>query len=135
MLGYLLIAGFLVAFCMVANRLSNSIVTAPMIFLGFGVLTEKAGLLPEAGTEAALHVVAEVALIILLFLDAAQIDQSALFKRRVWPARMLAVGLPLAFGPRDTTRGAGTARLAARRHRAGCCYSGAHRRGALANPF
>ncbi|GAB5510457.1 MAG: cation:proton antiporter [Hyphomicrobiales bacterium] len=97
MLGYLIIAGFLVAFCMVANRLSSSLITAPMVFLGFGALVSQLGLLPDEGTHASLHIIAEIALIILLFLDAAQIDQAALLKRRVWPARMLAIGLPLGF--------------------------------------
>lgn len=97
MLGYLTIAGFIVAFCMVANRLSSSIVTAPMVFLAFGALIAQTGLVPREGTEATLHLVAEIALIILLFLDAAQIDQAALLKRNVWPARMLVIGLPLGF--------------------------------------
>ena len=97
MLGYLTISAFLVGFCMIANRLSQTIITAPMVFLGFGVLVAQSGALPEAGTEATLHTVAEITLIVLLFLDAAQIDQPALLKRRVWPTRMLVVGLPLAF--------------------------------------
>lgn len=83
-------------FTMVANRLSHSILTAPMVFLGFGALVAGAGILPAEGTEEALHIVAEIALIVLLFLDAAQIDQAALLKRRVWPARMLFIGMPLA---------------------------------------
>ncbi len=97
MLAYLIIAAFLVVYCMVANRLAATVVTAPMVFLGFGALVAQGDMLPEAGTEATLHIVAEIALIILLFLDAAQIDQAALLKRNVWPARMLAIGLPLAF--------------------------------------
>ena len=97
MFSYLIIAAFLVAFCMVANRLSTTIITAPMVFIGFGVLVAEAGLLPETGTEEVLHLVAEMALVVLLFLDAAQIDQGALLKRRVWPARMLAIGLPVGF--------------------------------------
>ncbi len=96
-MAYLMIAAFLVAYSMVANRLAMTVITAPMVFLGFGALVAQGGMLPEAGTEATLHVVAEVALIVLLFLDAAQIDQAALLKRSVWPARMLAIGLPLVF--------------------------------------
>lgn len=95
-LGYLIVAGFLLAFCMVANRLASSMITAPMAFLGFGYLASETGILPANGTEETLHIFAEFALIILLFLDAAQIDQTALLKRRVWPTRMLAIGLPLA---------------------------------------
>ena len=97
MLGYLTIAGFLLAFCMVANRLSRSILTAPMVFIAFGVLLAEAGGLPAESTEPALHVVAEIALIVLLFLDAAQIDQRALLRRQVWPTRMLLIGMPAAF--------------------------------------
>lgn len=94
---YLLIAAFLVGFCLIANRLSGTIVTAPMVFLGLGVVIANAGLLPANATETTLHLVAEITLIILLFLDAAKIDQRALLKRRVWPTRMLVIGLPLAF--------------------------------------
>ena len=94
---YLGIAVFVSAFCMVANRLSTTIVTAPMVFLGFGALLAQTNLLSSNGLEATLHTVAEIALIILLFLDASQIDQAALWRRRVWPARMLAFGFPLAF--------------------------------------
>lgn len=97
MINYLAITGFLLAFCMVAKRLEKTIFTAPMIFLGFGVLVAQFGMLGFEDAESMLHIVAEVALIVLLFLDAAQIDQSALFKRSVWPARMLLLGLPLAF--------------------------------------
>ena len=97
MLGYLVIAGFFMAFCMIANRLSPTVITAPMVFLGFGAVLSQTDLVPHHGLESLLHAVAEIALIILLFLDAAQIDQAALLKRRVWPARMLVLGLPLAF--------------------------------------
>lgn len=46
--------------------------------------------------ERLLHVVAEIALIILLFLDAAQINLKTLRERHQWPVRMLTIGLPLA---------------------------------------
>lgn len=58
-------------------------------FLSFG------GLVPIATSETLLHPVAEVALVVLLFLDAAQIDLSALRIRHTWPMRMLLIGLPL----------------------------------------
>lgn len=85
---------------MVAKRLSSTMITAPMIFLGFGFALSQTGLMPHADAEASLHLVAEIALIVLLFLDAAQINLDALRKRHVWPVRMLAIGLPLsvAFG-------------------------------------
>ncbi len=97
MTGYLMITAFLVMFCMVANRLSRSVLTAPMVFLGFGTVLAMLGMVPEEGSEEVLHTVAEIALVVLLFLDAAQIDQRALLQRRVWPFRMLLIGLPLGF--------------------------------------
>ena len=85
---------------MVSKRLSSTVVTAPMIFLGFGFALSQTGLMPHADAEASLHLVAEIALIVLLFLDAAQVNLDALRKRHVWPVRMLVIGLPLsvAFG-------------------------------------
>ena len=80
MLGYLIVAGFLVGFCMVANRLSTTSLTTPMIFLGVGLVVASTGLVPAAGTEDSQHIVAEVTLIVLLFLDAAQIDQKTLLR-------------------------------------------------------
>ena len=97
-IGLLTLAVFTLAFSMLAKRLSSTVVTAPMIFIALGYFFHETGLLPQDGAEAALHIVAEIALIILLFLDAAQIDLGALKKSSVWPARMLLIGLPLAIG-------------------------------------
>jgi NhaP-type Na+/H+ or K+/H+ antiporter len=67
-----------------------------MIFLGLGVTFSISGLVtPEVG-ETLLHPVAEVTLVILLFLDAAKTDFVALKRRFGWPVRMLVIGLPLA---------------------------------------
>jgi NhaP-type Na+/H+ or K+/H+ antiporter len=93
--GLLIVTMFTVAFTMLARWLSDTIVTAPMIFLGLGWVLSLTGLMPYAEIEDMLHLVAEVALIVVLFLDAAQTNLRALGKRHVWPARMLALGLPL----------------------------------------
>lgn len=95
MLTYLVLALFLAAFCMVANRLSRTVITAPQVFLLLGFVFASAGFVPQIGGEETLHLVAEIALIVLLFLDAAQIDVMQLRSRFVWPARMLLIGLPL----------------------------------------
>ena len=94
-LGLLLLALFAVGFSMVANRLSATVLTAPMIFIFYGFLLSTTGLFPSAQTEQILHLVAEIALVILLFLDAAQIDLRVLGRQHTWPARMLVIGLPL----------------------------------------
>lgn len=96
--GVLIICAFIVLFAMVARRLSTTIITAPMVFIAFGVVLSMVGLVPGHNLEPLLHIVAEVPLVILLFLDASQTDLSALRKRHVWPSRMLLVGLPLAVG-------------------------------------
>lgn len=95
MLGLSMICAVTMAFCMLGQRLSATIITAPIIFLSLGALTSIAGLLPIESAEAILHPIAEIALVILLFLDAAQTDMGALRQRRIWPARMLLIGLPL----------------------------------------
>ena len=98
MIVYGIIAAVFVAFSMSARRLASSIVTAPMVFLAAGAALTGLGLMPHADAEDALHLLAEVTLVVLLFLDAAQIDQAAIVRRRAaWPFRMLAIGLPLAF--------------------------------------
>ena len=66
-----------------------------MVFLSLGAFLSVSGLLPIAESELLLHPVAEFALVILLFLDAAQTYLRALHKHHVWPVRMLVIGLPL----------------------------------------
>ncbi len=89
------IASLVMAYSMIAKRLSTTIITAPMVFLLAGFIMAKVNILPQAGAETVLHFVAEIALIILLFLDASQTNLAALRARRTWPFRMLLFGLPL----------------------------------------
>jgi NhaP-type Na+/H+ or K+/H+ antiporter len=95
-----LLAGFLalciltVGYALVAKRLSSTILTAPILFICLGAALSVGGLVPPETGEALLHPVAEVALVILLFLDAAQTDLAALRQRRIWPQQMLLIGLP-----------------------------------------
>jgi sodium/hydrogen antiporter len=91
----LIAAVFTMGYSMIAKRMASTIVTAPMIFLAFGYLLSQSGMMLHAEAEETLHLVAEIALVILLFLDASQIDLDALKKRHVWPQRMLLIGLPL----------------------------------------
>lgn len=95
MLGLSVICAVTLVFCLLGRRLSSTIITAPMIFLTLGALTSVSGLVDAGRAEQLLHPIAEVALVVLLFLDAAQTDFKALRQRRTWPARMLLIGLPL----------------------------------------
>ena len=68
--GLLVLAVFAVVFAMMAKWISTTSFTAPMVFIGFGTLLSVTGLFPHENAEQALHLVAEIALVILLFLDA-----------------------------------------------------------------
>lgn len=94
--GILLLCVSAFAFTLIGRRVSSSIITAPMIFLGLGYLLVSTNIFDSEAAEESLHLVAEVTLIILLFLDASQIDLKQLKKDHVWPQRMLTIGLPLA---------------------------------------
>jgi len=94
-IGLAILATFVAGFALIAKRLSSTILTAPIIFIGLGIALSTSGLLPPEKIEGGLHLVAEAALILLLFLDAAQVDLGALRRDHVWSSRMLAVGLPL----------------------------------------
>ena len=96
--GLLIIAALTMGYATLARRMERTVVTAPMVFIAAGAAMSQTGLIPGEEAEAALHLVAELALIVLLFLDAAQTDLGALRRRHVWPLRMLLVGLPLAIG-------------------------------------
>jgi len=83
---------------MVAKRASTTMITAPMVFLAVGFIIANSQILSADHAEFMLDLVAEVSLIILLFLDAAQTDLAALRKHHTWPLRMLLIGLPLCIG-------------------------------------
>lgn len=88
---------FTATFCMVGKRLEGSPLTAPMAFLAFGAVMAQSLAVPAEASERLLHLVAEVALVVVLFLDAAQIDVLSLRRNQRVPVRMLALGMPLAF--------------------------------------
>jgi NhaP-type Na+/H+ or K+/H+ antiporter len=80
---------------MVAKRLSTTIITAPIVFISTGFVFAYVGFFTDIEIEETIHLVAEVALIVLLFLDASQINLKRLKYRNSWPLRMLLIGLPL----------------------------------------
>jgi len=93
--GLLLLAIFTMCYSMIAKRVASTVLTSPMIFIAFGYLLSIFDLLDIHEMEKVLHLIAEVTLIILLFLDAAQTDVKALRTKFATPARMLIVGLPI----------------------------------------
>lgn len=95
-IGYLLVFLSAFVFAMFARKITSGYFTAPMVFLAIGFLFSQTGLFHLDEANGNLHIVAEVGLVILLFLDASQIDLNALRKQQAWPARMLIIGLPMA---------------------------------------
>ena len=82
---------------LVSGRLERTIVTAPIVFTGAGMLT--LFFLPElrdrpGSHDAFLHV-AEVGLVLLLFADASRTDLRVLKNIRALPARLLSTGMLL----------------------------------------
>ena len=93
-----IIAGFMVLYGLVSGAVERSVLTGPMLFVGFGLLVGEEGLdvldvpLETAGVE----LLTEATLGLLLFSDAVRIDINRLRVEYALPARMLGLGLPLA---------------------------------------
>jgi NhaP-type Na+/H+ or K+/H+ antiporter len=90
-------------FALVSRRLEGTVVTAAMVFVACGLVAGWTGVVDlddahhgEAGREV-IFVVAELALVLLLFSDAARVDPKAL-RANPLPLRLLAIGLPLTIG-------------------------------------
>jgi sodium/hydrogen antiporter len=100
-----LLACLLFGFALLAGRLEGTPVTAAMAFVAAGLAAQWTGIVDfGAATHAAgapsheaLFLVAELALVLLLFSDAAGIDVRALRGNPI-PVRLLLIGLPLSIG-------------------------------------
>jgi NhaP-type Na+/H+ or K+/H+ antiporter len=93
----LIVAVSLYAFAMVSARLSMSPVTAAMVFTTIGLIVGTGGLgWFDLDLEAeSVSIVVEATLVLVLFTDAIRIDLRALRHQATFPARLLAIGLPL----------------------------------------
>jgi len=96
-MGLIILAAVTLAYCMAGRRLERTMLTGPMIFIALGGVLGTSGALDLPHAHDLLHLVAEIALILLLFLDAAKIDLTKLRVAHRWPLRMLLLGMPLAF--------------------------------------
>jgi NhaP-type Na+/H+ or K+/H+ antiporter len=92
-----LVSGGLLVFALSSGRLQGTVITPPLVFIVFGYLIGQ-GVLGIAKVDpghGAIHLVAEMTLILVLFSDAARIDLTQLRRDHNLPLRMLVVGLPL----------------------------------------
>jgi NhaP-type Na+/H+ or K+/H+ antiporter len=94
---FVVIAVGVLAYGLVSQRLQRGVVTAPMVFVLFGLCISQSGLgLVEFHVEeGVIHLLAEVTLVLVLFNDAARIDLRRLRREHNLPVRMLSVGMPL----------------------------------------
>ncbi len=92
-----IVGGLFLAYALVSGRLEGTILTAPMVFVAFGFIVGAGGLeLAIVDVEhSAIHVIAELTLILVLFTDAARIDINRVREDHNLPIRMLLIGLPL----------------------------------------
>ena len=87
----------LIGYAAISRRTADSVLTAPMWFTALGyvgaqLLGRDLDLHMQANW---VHLVAEIALVVVLFVDASQIDLARLRVERALPIRLLGVGLPL----------------------------------------
>ncbi len=87
----------LIAYGLISRKIEGSILTGPILFSVFGLIAGPAafGLIPLQISNEALHLLAEVTLILVLFSDAAGIDLAQLRRDHNLPVRMLLIGMPL----------------------------------------
>lgn len=92
-----ILASVTIAYALVSAKLEDSVVTPPMIFTGIGVVLAfvTQDLINEESAHQLLEGVAEITLVIVLFIDASRIRLPLLLKDYRIPLRLLGVGLPL----------------------------------------
>jgi NhaP-type Na+/H+ or K+/H+ antiporter len=95
-----LIAVVVVAYGLVSRWLERHSISAPMVFVAAGILLgpDVADLLHLELTGHAGLLLAELALVVVLFSDASRIDLGALRANESLPARLLGIGMPLTIG-------------------------------------
>ena len=91
-----IIAGGLLLYSLVSGRLQGTVITAPLVFIVFGFVVGEGWLelVKIDISHSAVHFVAELTLILILFADAARIDLKQLRTDHDLPVRMLVISLP-----------------------------------------
>jgi len=92
-----LVSGGLLVFAVSSGRLQGTVITPPLVFIVFGFLIGHGvlGIAKMDPGHGAIHLIAEMTLILVLFSDAARIDLTQLRRDHNLPLRMLLIGLPL----------------------------------------
>lgn len=90
----------LFVFGLVSRRLQTTPLTGPFVFTTLGLLVGPAmfGLVAVPSGHLAVHLLAEITLVLVLFADAVHIDLAQLRRDHDLPVRMLLIGMPLSLG-------------------------------------
>ena len=90
-------AAIVLLYSLISRRLEGTVITAQMVFVAAGLLLSPAalGLIDTGEGTGTILIIAEIALVLTLFSDAARIDFKALLRGRMLPIRLLVIGLPL----------------------------------------
>ena len=96
----MLFAGFVLLYSIVAGGVERTWISGPIVFtvLGFLVGPDALDLLSLDAERESLKSLAELALALILFTDAAGVDLKVVRKKPGLPVRLLLVGLPLTIG-------------------------------------
>ncbi len=94
------LAAALFAYSLISRRLERYLISAPMFFVTAGILLgpDVLGAIDLELTGETGLLVAEVALVIVLFADAGRINLSALRENSGLPSRLIGIGMPLTIG-------------------------------------
>lgn len=94
---FIFMAVLILGFGIFSNLSSRSIISAPMIFVAVGVLVSflNIELLAEGPKAGYVKVLAELTLMLVLFVDASTINLKRLIMDKALPSRLLGIGLPI----------------------------------------
>jgi NhaP-type Na+/H+ or K+/H+ antiporter len=90
-------AVLILGFGIFSRLAEKSIVTPPMVFVLFGIIASffRVDIVADGIYAPAVKIIAELTLILVLFIDASTINLKELMKERKLPIRLLFVGLPI----------------------------------------
>ncbi|MEM6792557.1 MAG: cation:proton antiporter [Acidobacteriota bacterium] len=89
------VAVAILAFGVISRRAERTALTPPIFFVALGLGAQAFGLVHLEVSEPAIHLLAEITLVIILFTDASRIRFEQVRQGGNLPARLLAIGMPL----------------------------------------
>ncbi len=94
---FAVVAAVILGFGLISGRVQKSILTAPLVFVGVGLMLGEhgIGLLDLEIDESLIHTLAELTLVLVLFTDATRINLKRLASEHNLPVRLLLLGMPL----------------------------------------